>query len=187
MIVSLRIISLLAALYGTARLFLNYGTILSRGGWYNFIIAGAFLFLLTVLIEQLRPGRRLQLSASGRLPATGTIIASVRNGRSRVRKVTISRRTEGWLVELFDERGDFVGKGEAPAFTGLAGPSSFLLTDSRGNSVGTCDVKTSAGIVELVTHDRDGALLARGRFQARQYRVPSRVPWQGPSRTHGAA
>ena len=155
---------------------------LARDGWFNWVIGGGFAFLSGMLIKQLTSGRkRLDGLSSGGVQHTGSIVVYVRDQRTDIRKCTISRRTDGWLVELYDRAGDLVGKGEAPTYAGLAGPVSFPFTDPRGNTIGRCDAKSAAGIVELVAHDRDGILLARGRFPVRKPQSPMPTSWPRPS------
>ena len=188
MITLLRILGMLSMGYGLARLAVNQYGLLARNGWSDWFVGGLFAVCTTVLVQQLTSGRRRSRSLFGRaVPFSGTIAVNVRDRRSQIRKCTISRRTEGWLVELFDRHGDFVGKGEAPAYAGTAGPDSFLLADVRGNRVGQCDVKSSDGVTELVARDRDGVLLARGRFSARSPQPPRRIPMRRPSRTYRPA
>jgi hypothetical protein len=179
---------LLCVAYGLTRLVANGVGLLARDGWFNWVIGGVFAFLSGMLIRQLASGRRrLKGLPSGGVQATGTIVVNVRDRRTDIRKCTISRRPDGWLVELYDRAGDLNGKGEAPAYAGLAGPDSFPLTDPHGNTFGQCDVTSAAGIIELIAHDRDGILLARGRFSVRKPQPSVPTPWPRPSATQRPA
>jgi hypothetical protein len=156
-VILIQTIGLAFAAYGLARLGIDRAGWLAREGWSGWFVVGMISFAAATLVRRLLPGPRR--AGRGPLRVSGHVVIQPRTRTTGVGRCTVTRQPGGWLIEFFDRRGDYLGKGLVQPYAGIRGTDSFVITDPRENIVGTCEARRPGTATLLTIRDRTGQLL----------------------------